>query len=156
MESGHFRIRQSQPLITGQAGLVLVGQALTRFAQLSPSSQYAARRCQRAMSSKATRWGCRVTLSARDRCGLPGFILLIELGAIGKPMSKYPEERKAAVLAHWAAASTRGSSLAALPSPRPSAARQSYRDFDLNSQGATSLPSARAPSYIDGVAALQG
>lgn len=34
MEPARFRIRQSQQLITGQAGLVLAGQALARFAQL--------------------------------------------------------------------------------------------------------------------------
>lgn len=34
MEPARFRIRQSQQLITGRAGLVLAGQALARFAQL--------------------------------------------------------------------------------------------------------------------------
>lgn len=34
MEPARFHIRQSQRLITGQAGLVLAGQALARFAQL--------------------------------------------------------------------------------------------------------------------------
>lgn len=34
MEPSRFRIRQSQQLITGRAGLVLAGQALSRFAQL--------------------------------------------------------------------------------------------------------------------------
>ncbi|MDZ7809352.1 MAG: hypothetical protein U5L11_03385 [Arhodomonas sp.] len=34
MEPARFTIRQTQQLITGQAGLVLAGQALSRFAQL--------------------------------------------------------------------------------------------------------------------------